>query len=97
MNCLIILLNRMGPDMEKLKTLPAILTVAVEALTAGSLALRAAGKIILGQINEQQDVIQLLNKMRKGDNVARTANTALKKYKVEEKVKYLESLTVNAI
>ncbi|KAK1939464.1 hypothetical protein X943_000238 [Babesia divergens] len=97
LNCLIILLNRMGPDMEKLKTLPDILTTAVEALTAGSLALRAAGKIILGQINEQQDVIQLLNKMRKGDDVARTASTALKKYKVEEKVKYLESLTANAI
>ncbi|GIX64231.1 uncharacterized protein BcabD6B2_36660 [Babesia caballi] len=92
LNCMCIVMDNTGPTVVKLKLLPDVVEIALDSLRTGSIEVRRAGKILMGVINEHEDVETLLNKMRKGDDVRRLASTSLKRFKEEEKIKYLEQL-----
>ncbi|ORM42336.1 uncharacterized protein BXIN_1593 [Babesia sp. Xinjiang] len=93
LNCMIIVSDGMGSNLVKLKVLPEIMDMVLNSLKAGSSTLRNAAKILVGLINEHEDVISLLNKMRKGDDASRLVNTALKRYTSDDKIKYMAQLT----
>ncbi|GFE55672.1 hypothetical protein BaOVIS_030760 [Babesia ovis] len=97
LNCMIIVLDSMGSNMIKLKVFSDILDMASSSLKAGSSTVRNAAKILVGLINDHEDVLKLLEKMRKGTDAIRSVDTAIKKYNYEDKIKYLQQLTYGAI
>eukprot|EP00371_Babesia_bovis_P000154 XP_001608801.1 hypothetical protein [Babesia bovis T2Bo] len=97
LNCMIILLDSIGPNTTQLKHLEDIVDMCLSSLKAGSITLRNAAKILIALINDQKDIIKLLGKMRRGPDAVRLVTTALRKYNYEEKLKYLQRLTSEAI
>ncbi|CDR95384.1 hypothetical protein, conserved [Babesia bigemina] len=97
LNCMLIVLNAMGTDIGKHKMLPEIFDMVINAIKAGSIDVRRAGKMLIGQINEHVDCLKLLNSMRKGDDAKRLISASLSKYNKEEKDNYLQKLTTAVV
>ncbi|GBE61420.1 hypothetical protein, conserved [Babesia ovata] len=97
LNCMLILLNSMGPNVGKHKMLPDIFDMVINAIKAGNIDVRRAGKMLIGQINEHVDCLKLLNSMRKGDDAKRLISASLSRYDKEEKDNYLRKLTTDVV
>lgn len=88
LNCFVLLFNKMGESLAKLKSLPEVIDVVAKGLSAGNQSIRTSARVLAGIANCHFN----LSKLRLADNVKRNITLALSKYKEEEKDALIEKL-----
>ncbi|AFZ80742.1 hypothetical protein BEWA_001490 [Theileria equi strain WA] len=97
LNSFVILLNRLGDSIIKLKTLPDIIDAAAYGLNAGNLSIRKSSKIIFGIINKHSNLDELLNRSGLSMSLKMTVKQSIKRYNSAEKDELIQELSKDVV